>query len=126
MAMPAVEFANPSELHHFREIKENLQNPANISWILRERQWIKIVKTRNFNNISQLGLAFEDSVDGQNPNSFEIFTFVGWHLVDLLVSKPLTRVRFFDMLLLFPSDPQVARSNPLHPTTLIPIPNLPN
>ena len=73
MSMPSVEFTNPSEISQFKKIEENLQNPETTSWIYCDLQWVKILATKNFNNISQLGLAFEANVDALDPDLFEIF-----------------------------------------------------
>lgn len=95
--MPALEFHSTSEITQFKKIKETLQNPAFAAWIFCEDQWIKILAAKNFNNISQLGLAFEANVDILAPDSFEISTFVESALVDLRVPL-LTKERFPAML----------------------------
>ena len=100
--MPSLEFVNPSDITQFKKIKELLQDSDHSAWILCEGQWIKILATKNFSNISQLGLAFEANIDALDSNLFEIFhicrvspcRFVGTTLDEGAVFRHVTALSF--------------------------------
>ena len=72
-AMPGEEFHFPTELSQFRKIREKLQNPQYEVWLLNSGDWVKVLNTRQINNISPQGIAFEAAINPANLEEFECF-----------------------------------------------------
>ena len=70
--MPVGEFHRPTELAHFRKIRERLVGPSVEIWVLILGDWVKLYKIKPPQHISPFGLTVEACLKPENELEFDI------------------------------------------------------